>query len=190
VEGRAFHSLRDRLTREIGCGPERYWLETVIGVISAYDENDRLAREPNWQLSYAEYLANGEESIATAQFVATFAWAYGFEMQARLTEVPFRRFLHDLTRFTRLQNDLASVERERSDGGGANALLVMEPIVGAEAARAFVTRERNGYWRLLCRDIERLGPTDPFARLARVLVAATQSYYDSPRERYSVSQEQ
>jgi hypothetical protein len=138
-------------------------------------------------VSYGEYLDNGEHSIATTHFVAATALVYGWDLADHLLDERFRRCLRHLSLLTRLQNDLASAERERHDRTPANAVLLLEPILGPEAAQELVRRDLDGYRRLLHRDLAEIDPGDPFRGFANVLVHATDQYYSDPRARYRVT---
>ena len=126
-EARGFQHLRAQIQRATTCPRAiALWTRTAIDVFRAYHLNAEWARAPR-TLSYGEYLANGEHSIATTHFVATAALVYGWDLAARLHDEGFRRCLRNLSLLTRLQNDLASAERERADRTPANAVLLLEP---------------------------------------------------------------
>ena len=186
-EGHGFQHLRAQMLRTNTC-PRAIaaWTRTAIDVFRAYHLNAEWARAPR-SLSYGEYLDNGVHSIATTHFVAATALVYGWNLADRLLDEGFCRCLRHLGLLTRLQNDLASAERERCDGTPANAVLLLEPTLGPAAAREFVRQDLDGYRRLLRRDLAAIAPEDPFRRFANVLVSATDQYYSDPRERYRVA---
>jgi hypothetical protein len=185
-EGRGFQHLRAQM-EQASTAPSAIgaWTRTAIDVFHAYQFNAEWSRTAQ-SLSYGEYLDNGERSIATAHFVAATALVYGWDLSARLLNEDFRRCLRHLGLLTRLQNDLASAERERYDRTPANAVLLLEPTLGQAAAREFVQQDLDGYRRLLQRDLAGFSPKDPFRIFANILVSGTDRYYSDPRERYQV----
>ncbi len=161
----------------------RLWTETLLDVLRASQEDRRLSREqgtPCW----GEYLENGEHNIAVAHTVFALSLAYGLGLGARAAEPRFRRALRNLCLAMRLRNDLASAEKERREGNRANGVFVMEQCLSPPLAFAFVDAERLGYERMLAEDLEALGPAHPFPRVARVLCAAVERFYEVPNSRY------
>lgn len=186
-EGRGYQHLRAQIQRATGCPHAlALWTRTAIDVFRAYHLNAEWARVAH-PLSYGEYLDNGEHSIATTHFVAATALIYGWDLTTRFRSEGFRRCLRHLSLLTRLQNDLASAERERRDGTPANAVLLLEPMVGPAAAWEFVRGELEGYRRAVQRDLTGLDREDPLCRFVNVLVRATDQYYSAPRARYAVA---
>ncbi|HEX8112968.1 MAG TPA: terpene synthase family protein [Kofleriaceae bacterium] len=186
-EGRGYQHLRTQMQQATTCPRAlAVWTQTASDVFRAYHRNAEWARAPR-PLSYGEYLDNGEHSIATTHFVATTALIYGWDLAARLRKDTFRRCLRHLSLLTRLQNDLASAERERHDRTPANAVLLLEPMIGPTGARELVRRELDGYRRSLHRDLTEIDRGDPFCGFVNVLVRATDQYYSDPRARYQVT---
>jgi hypothetical protein len=187
-EGRGYQHLRAQIQRASTCPRAiAMWTQTAIDVFRAYHLNAEWARAPR-PLSYGEYLDNGERSIATTHFIAATALVYGWDLAARLLDEGFRRCLRHLSLLTRLQNDLASAERERHDRTPANAVLLLEPLLGSTAAHELVRRDLDGYRSLLHRDLTEIDPEDPFRGFVNVLVRATDQYYSDPRARYEVTE--
>lgn len=185
LESAAFYRVRTRMAHESPRASDyKLWLDSTLALFEAYHENELLARgDRTW--GYAEYLDNGEISIALPQFIATVSLAYDFHFADRLAEPQYGRAVRSLALTTRLQNDLASVEKERRDGDLANAVLLLEPLLGPQPALALVLAERQSYERLLHRDLDALPPDDPLPPLARIILASTERYYRLPRERYT-----
>jgi hypothetical protein len=186
VEGRGFHMLRTRMAEETN-DPVAFqvWLDSAVEAFHAHHENGEFARgRHSW--SYAEYLDNAERSIATFHFVATVALIYGWDLPTRMASPQFRRFIRHLNLTTRIQNDLASADKERESGVRANALMICESYMSRSEAWAFIMAERLGYQRLLEQDLDLLAE-DNFAVLGRIIVASTEKYYRIPRERYRLN---
>jgi len=153
------------------------WLETAVEMFRSWHEDESLSRgERQW--SYAEYLHNGERSIAVLHFMATVSLVFGLDLHERMHDEAFRRMLRHLSLAGRLVNDLAGVEADRAAGERANAVLLLEGVLSPEQARAFVAAERDGYKRLLARDLEGLGAEDVFAALARMTLSTMEKYYE------------
>lgn len=178
-EGEALCAVRERLfSLPRSAAAHRLWEDTARAAFHACHENDLLTRgERSW--SYAEYLHNSEHSGSLSHVVATMSLVHDLDMPARLLCPDFRSMIHHLSVTVRLQNDLASVDKERASGERANAILLLEGFMSAAQARAFVVAELKGTTRLLDRDLDALGMQDPFARLARILVEATAQFYRS-----------
>jgi Terpene synthase family 2, C-terminal metal binding len=162
----------------------RLWLDSALDMLRAYHENMHVPRSGR-QWTYAEYMQNGESSIAVMHIVTTLSLISRFDMPARMRDARFLRIMRNLCRTMRLQNDLASVERERDDGVQSNAVIVMERALPAEAAWSFVLAEREGYERLLRRDLEGLPAGDPFTAVALTMIAITEKFYVINRDRYA-----
>lgn len=80
----------------------------------------------------------------------------------------------------RLLNDLKSAEKERLEGHAgrvSNAVLLLESALSPARAQEFVEAQRQGYERLLLRNIERLGPADPFAATLARLIRCIHAWY-------------
>jgi terpene synthase-like protein len=187
VEGEAFYRVRTRMAQEAPrVADYQLWLDSALSVFDAYRENQLLTRgERTW--GYAEHLANGETSIALAHFLATVSLAYDYRFVDRVADSQYMRTVRSLAIATRLQNDLVSVDKERRDGERANAVLVLEELLGFEKACAFVRAERQSHERLLARDLAALPPHDPLVPLARIILAATEHYYRVAHSRYGAA---
>lgn len=182
-----FARLRERfITQTNDPAAYRLWFETAVDIFRAYQENDARTRGPDgW--SYAEYLQNGEDGITVPHVAATYSLLWGLNMPARVSDPTFRRVVSNLSRLMRLQNDYFSVEKERREVNRSNAALIMEDhgLTPAEAL-AFVRAEMDGLERLVLRDLS-ANEADPFATFARVLIAGTELFYLTPRDRYRVA---
>jgi hypothetical protein len=178
-EGEALSAVRESLFRlPRSAAARRLWDDTARASFHACRENDLLARgERSW--SYAEYLHNSEHSGSLPNVVATISLVYDLDMPARLLCPSLRSMIHHLSMVVRLQNDLASVDKERASGERANAVLLLEGLMPTPQARAFALADLKGYTRLLERDLDSLGTLDPFARLAHVLLGAAAHVYRS-----------
>ncbi|HEX8436884.1 terpene synthase family protein [Archangium sp.] len=177
--------LRDRF-RAAARDPDdhRLWAETLIDVVRASQEDRRVSRGERTR-TWGEYLRDGEHNIAAAHMAFTLSLAYDLGLSTRAAEPRFRRALSHLCLAMRLRNDLASAEKERREGNRANGLFVLERYLSPEQAFAFVDAERLGYERMLAREVEALGPYHPFPRIARVMVAAVERFYQLPDSRYA-----
>ncbi len=184
-EARGLALLRDRF-RAAARGPDdnRLWAETLIDVVRASQEDWRVSRGERSR-TWGEYLRNGEHNIAAAHLAFTLSLAYDLGLSSRASEPRFRRALSHLCLAMRLRNDLASAEKERREGNLANGLFIMERYLPPAQAFAFVDAERLGYERMLARDVEALGPYHPFPRIARVMIAAVERFYQVPDSRYA-----
>jgi hypothetical protein len=183
-EAYGFFKLRSCFAEEAR-DPAAYelWLRTAVDVFLASHEDELLSRgERSW--SYTEFLHNGENSIAVSHVVATISLVYGFDMPERMKDARFLRVLRDLSLAMRLQNDLASVEKERVEGNRSNAVLFIEKFMPREQAWSFVAEQREGYERLLFQELAAFGEGDPFHRVAEIMLASTERFYVVPRDRY------
>jgi hypothetical protein len=183
-ESEAFYQVRTRMAKEsLRASDYKLWLDSALALFEAYHENELLARgDRAW--GYAEYLDNEEIGVGMPHLVATISLVCDYRFADRLTDPQYTRVVRSLALTTRLQNDLASLQKERRDGDLANAVLLMERFVNPEQAWAFALAERQSHERLLHRDLDALPPHDPLPRLARIIVASTERYYRIPRERY------
>jgi hypothetical protein len=184
-EAKGFALVRAAMVTEAGDGADyRFWLEATIAVFRAYHLNELFSRGEK-ACSYAEYLQNGETSIAALQFLATLSLVYRLALSERLRDARFQRMMRNLCLAMRLQNDLASADKERDQHDHANAVLILEKALPRTKAVSFVFEERQGYERLLREDMRSLAPTDPYLRIIEILLASTELYYQIPRERYA-----
>lgn len=186
-EAKGFLRFRKRFREEAESNAAyRLWLDSAIDMLRAYHENMHVPRSGRpW--TYAEYMQNGESSIAVMHIVATLSLIYCLDMPARMRDPRFLRIMRNLCRTMRLQNDLASVERERADGVQSNAVLIMERTMTPELAWSFVLEEKDGYERLLRRDLKALPADDPFTAIAGTMIALTEKFYAINRERYATN---
>jgi hypothetical protein len=184
-EARGLALLRDRF-RAAARDPDdhRPWAETLVDVVRASQEDRRVSREERSR-TWGEYLRNGEHNIAAAHMAFTLSLAYDLGLSARAAEPRFRRALSHLCLAMRLRNDLASARKERREGNRSNGLFILERYLSPEQAFAFVDAERLGYERMLARELEVLGPYHPFPRIARVMMAAAERFYQLPGSRYA-----
>jgi hypothetical protein len=171
--------------RDAAPGPDDHgwWTATLLDVLRA-SERDRAVSRGGGQLSWGEYLRNGEHSIAVAHTVAALSLAHGLGLAAESGEPRLRRALRWLCLSMRLRNDLASVERERREGNRANGVFVMERHLPPAEALAFVEAERRGYERMLAGELAGFRPGHPFPRVARVMADAVERFYAEPTSRY------
>lgn len=186
VEAEGFARVRARMEEATtGEAEIRSWLESTIDVFRAYHQNELFGRGEK-PFTYGEYLQNGETSIAAMQFLATISLVYGLAIGERMKDTRFRRMIRNLCLTMRLQNDLASADKERAQQYRANAVLVLEEHMPGSRATAFVLAERRGYERIMREDMDAiLAPNDPVAGVIEVLLASTELYYAIPRERYA-----
>lgn len=187
VASQGFPRLRARFARYLDDeAGRRLWVETAASTVRSWVLEDQLSRG-ELQMSYSEYLENGIESSAVPHFLATYSLLYGLELPARLAEPAVRRIARHLSIQCRLHNDLFSVEKERAEGSGANAVLLMDRLLPPELSKGFVADELRGYERLLATDIATLGTDDPLSRLARLMPASHQRLYADPRGSYQTA---
>ncbi|NRP75485.1 hypothetical protein ILFOPFJJ_06408 [Ensifer psoraleae] len=139
------------------------------------------------EMSYAEYLDNGIDSIAFMRVLASLSALWGLDISVRRECPHFLRFLRHLCLVGRLQNDLHSLNKDRREACAANAVLVVERFLPGAPALAFVEEELRGYERLLDKDMEDLAPDDPFRRLAEIFRRMRELYYSTSRERYQTA---
>jgi hypothetical protein len=184
-EAKGLALLRDRF-RAAARDPDdhRLWAETLVDVVRASQEDWHVSRGER-SLTWGEYLRNGEHNIAAAHMAFSLSLAYDLGLAARASEPRFRRALSHLCLAMRLRNDLASADKERREGNRANGLFILERYLPPEQAFAFVDAERLGYERMLAREVEALGPYHPFPRIARVMMAAVERFYQLPDSRYA-----
>lgn len=161
------------------------WRATAAAAVTAWGLEERLSKGRE-MLSYAEYVENGVNSTAVPHIVATASLLFGFGMAARGHDERVRRLVRNLSISCRLHNDLFSVEKERRESCGANAVLLLEAILPGAQCHRVVVDDLAGYERMLRRDVEALGPLDPFARLATIMPASHQVLYTAPRTAYSL----
>lgn len=187
-EARGFELLRSSFSDYRGEGGDYLlWAATAADAIRAWEVERHLAtRTP--PLSYSEYIENGFNSTAVPHIVTTAALLHGYRAHERLAEQPVRRLLRNLSLSCRLHNDLFSVDKELREGSAANAVLLVRRFTGLEQARAFVADELRGYEEMLRQDVQRLGPADPFARLAVIMPAAHGVLYTGGSEAYRAFQ--
>jgi hypothetical protein len=168
----------------------RLWTETAVAIPEAWRVEQQLSKK-QLQLSYSEYLENGFNSSGVPHIVATASLLYGFGLAARLSaDDDTRSLFRTLSLFCRLQNDLASVTKEREEGTMANAVFIMERFVPAQHSPVFVAEELKGYERRLSRDIDRLSKRDgrdQLCRMARVMPQANKPLYTNPSGDYAAS---
>jgi len=186
AEGRSFMKMRAYMSQEAPTSAAfTAWRDTAVALFHAYRENWLLsAGERSW--GYAEYLQNGEISIALPHFISTVSLACNYGMESR-TDALHTRVIRNLAIATRLQNDLASAEKERSVGDRANAVLLVERFMTKDQAREFMQAERLSYERALFKDLDLLPAHDPLVRLSRVILATMDVFYQDPRDRYALS---
>jgi hypothetical protein len=186
-ETQSFSALRVRLAQENNHGAAlQLWVDAAADVFLAYQRNKLMSRSRKlW--SYAEYLHYGESSIAVMYCVSMIALVYDLRMSARMHDKKLSCMLKNLSLAMRLQNDLVSFEKERAEGDFANAVLIMEKYLPQSQAVAFVAEQKEGYEALLARDLDALGPNDPFSRIAKIMLATLDQFYRTPRERYAAA---
>ncbi|WP_437318087.1 terpene synthase family protein [Sorangium sp. So ce385] len=186
AEGLSFIRMRAHMAREAATSAAfTRWQDTAVDLFHAYRENWLLsAGERTW--GYAEYLQNGEISIALPHFITAVSLACNYGLESR-TDAVYTRIIRNLALATRLQNDVASAEKERSIGDRANAVLLVERFMTQDQAREFVQAERSSYERALLKDLERLPAHDLLVKLANVILATMDVFYQDPRERYMVA---
>lgn len=136
------------------------------------------------EMSYAEYLENGIDSIAFMRVLASLSTLWGLDMPARRECPRFLRFLRHLCIVGRLQNDLHTLDKDRREGCAANAVVVVERFMPGASAFAFVEEELRGYERLLDKDMDEMERDDPFLRLAQIFRRVRELYYGTSRQRY------
>jgi hypothetical protein len=187
LEAEAFYRVRTRMAREAPRAVDyKLWLDSALALFRAYHENELLARGER-TCGYAEYLDNGEIDVGLPHLLATVSLVYDYRFADRLADPLYTRAVRSLAITTRLQNDLVSVQRERRDGDLANALLILEKVLGPQQAWALVRAERQSYERLLGRALEAFPPQDPLPPLARIIIAATERYYRTSHGRYQTA---
>jgi hypothetical protein len=188
-EAEAFSRLRARFEPEADDdAARRLWLSATVDVFRAYHKNAAFSHGGG-RWSYAEYLQNGEGSIAVMHCIAAISLLYGYDMPARVSDPGFTRMIRNLSLAMRLQNDLASAAKERVEGDSANAVLIVDEFMAPDRAADFILAQRNGYERLLAADLQALGHNDPFSRIARVMITTLELFYCVPRERYATPNE-
>jgi len=136
------------------------------------------------EMSYAEYLENGIDSIGFMRVLASLSALWGLHMSVRRECPRFLLFLRHLCLVGRLQNDLHSLDKDRREACAANAVAVVERFLPWVPALAFVEEELRCYERLLDQDMEDMAPDDPFRRLAEIFRRMRELYYSTSRERY------
>jgi hypothetical protein len=183
VEGRSFSRICAHMAKAAPT-PAAFaaWQDSAVALLSAYHANWRLsAGRLSW--GYAEYLENGEVSIALPHFLATVSLACDYRMELRGDPL-FRRIVRNLSLASRLQNDLASAEKERSVGDRANAVLLIERYTTPCQAREFVLAEQLSYEKMLLANLQSLDPSDPMIQFSTIILAMMDVFYKAPRKRY------
>lgn len=184
AEGRSFSRIRAHMAKAAPtAGAFAAWQDSAAALLRAYHANWLLsAGQLSW--GYAEYLENGEVSIALPHFLATVSLACNYRMELRGDSL-FRRIVRNLSLASRLQNDLASAEKERSVGDRANAVLLIERYMAPPQARGFVLAEQLSYEKMLLADLEALAPSDPLIQFSKIILAMMDVFYKAPRKRYT-----
>jgi hypothetical protein len=182
VEAEAYRELRTSFA-ELAASPDdlRLWDEYSYFVPF---EREAALSAGTLSISFGEYLDNGLRSICLPRTVASASVLWGLDMASRAADPRFMRLLHHQAIVARLENDLYSVKRERAEGGGANAVFLLERHLSPEDARAFVQRELHGYLRLVEDDIQHFDGQAPLLRLCKLLTGMGEAYYNDARERY------
>jgi hypothetical protein len=184
-ESQGFAALRRHILPR--ANPDRrslhLWTETAARTVEAWRQEEMLSRRER-EMSYSEYLENGVHSTAVPHIMATASLLHGFDMATRLHDAVVGRLVRNLSVAARLHNDLISVEKERMEGCGANAVLLLERFMPLDASYRFVKDDLDGYERMLARDAEDLGGDDALVRFATILPAAHRAYTSSSRDRY------
>jgi len=161
------------------------WKDSAVALFRAYHANWLLSsNQRSW--GYAEYLENGEISVTMPHFLTATSLACDYAMESR-QDALFLRIVKNLSLAARLQNDLASAEKERSVGDRANAVLLIEAFTTSAQSREFVRAEQLSYEKMLLRDLALLPPGDPIIQLAKIVLAMMDVFYKIPRERYLLS---
>jgi hypothetical protein len=153
------------------------WRLSAARVLDALRREEEASRQRRL-VAYAEYLEVGGRSIAVGNMAAAAALLLGLPL-ARL-RADFR--VHEVERHfcaaARLENDLFSEQRDRREGGTANALLILEAWMGG-SGRGFITSELGAYRRLLEEALAALGLEHAFGRLIRRAVAGHAAVYET-----------
>lgn len=185
VEAQGFLLLRSRFETAAKAAKDyQLWFETARDTFRAYQANGLASRGAlSW--CYSEYLTVGEHSVVVLHLMAGVSLTHGLRMAERLSDPHVRQFVRHLCRAMRLQNDLASCERERIDGVRSNAVLMLERFASPQDAMAFVSAELEGYRRLMAIDVESLGAQDPLVCVGSALWSAAQHFYVVNTARYS-----
>lgn len=161
----------------------RLWMDGGAAYYRAW-QREALLSSGQMEMSYAEYLENGIDSVDMPRIWATVSALWGWNMPVRVADPRFMRSLRHMAIACRLKNDLYSLEKERLEGCRANAVLLIERFLPSDAARAFIEEELRGYERLLDEDIEHLDQDDSFRCLTEILMAVNERFSTTPRDRY------
>ena len=186
AEGRSFVKICDQMA-EAAFTRTAFdaWKDSAVALFAAYHANWLVSSsQRSW--GYAEYLENGEISVTMPHFLAAVSLACNYAMESR-RDALFCRIVKNLSLAARLQNDLASAEKERSVGDRANAVLLIERFTTLTLSREFVRAEQLSYEKMLLRDLALLSAGDPIIQLAKIILAMMDVFYKIPRVRYMLS---
>ncbi|WP_327350327.1 terpene synthase family protein [Streptomyces sp. NBC_01304] len=128
------------------------------------------------------YLSIAESSIGATALLATLCLLHDTGTAHRLDEPELTALLRELGSWTRLSNDLGSLDRDRARGDRANAVLVLQPAMGLPDATAFVEQLSRRHRRAIHELLRRMPPDDQLRDLIRNMIRALEHAYRlSPR---------
>jgi len=146
----------------------------VLDALRCEEEASRQRR----LMAYAEYLEVGRHSIAVLNMAVTAALLLDLGLAERRADPRVTEGERFFCTVARLENDLFSEQRDRSEGGTANALLILETWL-PRSARGFIESELEAYRRLFDQALAALGPEDAWGQLLRRAMAGHAAVYST-----------
>jgi hypothetical protein len=138
--------------------------------------------------SLVEYLETGGWSMPMPNVIATASCLYHLDVVNRRRDYRVVDLERYLSAYTRLENDLEGIEKERREQSPSNAVLLMERYMSNEQAKEFVLRQKQGYVMLVNQGLHALGPEDPLGRFMRATMTAHEKWYGHTPDRYDAAQ--
>lgn len=165
----------------------RWWALHSVRVLRAMHAEEVVSRR-GVAPTFAESLENGGDSTTLMSIMSSAYLAYGMDRPARLLDLRLANVERYMLLSQRLLNDLYSAEKERLEGHGgrpSNLVLMMERLLSPADARAFCEAQRQGYVRLMDRNLDLLGPDDPFGRMTAATMTCILRWYQIGPPRYT-----
>lgn len=179
-EVRYFQRLCDVLAPLAAHPGEHLWFRIGSAKVFRAMYAEELMSRRGAARSLVECMETGAHSTTLPSILTAAYLVRGLNRPARHGDPRIANIERYLYLSQRLLNDLKSAEKERHEGHAgrvSNSVLLLEGELSPARAREFVEAQRQGYERLLLRDLERLGPTDPFAATLSRLIRCIHAWY-------------
>lgn len=160
-----------------------WWISSAIHSLRGFREEELIARgDPPPTL--VEYLETGAWSMPMPNVVATGSLLCHLDIADRRRDLTIASMDRYLSAYSRLENDLAGVEKERLEKSPSNAVLLMERYMPNVKAREFVLELKKGYAALVHRCLITLPADDPLGRFIRATMEIHSQWYGAIPDRY------